>query len=93
LRKQLRILRVRRRMAFVLTVVLAMPVLLAPHAASAGIFDFLFGGDKPSGMRRSAAVPEQRLRRSVRSFHAKSAIRAVRSLRWRPVHDLLRAQL
>ena len=56
MRKQLRILRVRRRMAFVLTVVLAMPVLLAPHAASAGIFDFLFGGDKPE---RHAPQPQQ----------------------------------
>lgn len=34
-------------MTLVLTVMLAMPVALAPHAASAGIFDFLFGGDKP----------------------------------------------
>ena len=34
-------------MTLVLAVILAMPVALAPHAASAGIFDFLFGGDKP----------------------------------------------
>lgn len=31
-----------------LTLLLAMPVVLVPHAASAGIFDFLFGGDKPA---------------------------------------------
>lgn len=47
MRKQLRISRVRRRMTLVLAVMLAMPMALAPHAASAGIFDFLFGGDKP----------------------------------------------
>jgi len=47
LRKQLRISRVRRRMTLVLTVMLAMPVVFAPRVASAGIFDFLFGGDKP----------------------------------------------
>ncbi len=34
-------------MTLVLAVMLAMPMALAPHAASAGIFDFLFGGDKP----------------------------------------------
>lgn len=34
-------------MTLVLTLMLAMPVTLAPRAASAGIFDFLFGGDKP----------------------------------------------
>jgi len=34
-------------MTLVLTIVLAMPVALTPHVASAGIFDFLFGGDKP----------------------------------------------
>lgn len=47
MRKQLRISRVRRRMTLVFTVMLAMPVALSPHTASAGIFDFLFGGDKP----------------------------------------------
>ena len=31
-------------MTLVLAVMLAMPMALAPHAASAGIFDFLFGG-------------------------------------------------
>lgn len=34
-------------MTLALIVLLAMPVALAPGAASAGIFDFLFGGDKP----------------------------------------------
>lgn len=34
-------------MTLVLTVMLAMPVVFAPRVASAGIFDFLFGGDKP----------------------------------------------
>jgi len=48
LRKQLRISRVRRRMTLVLTLMLAMPVVFAPRMASAGIFDFLFGGDKPA---------------------------------------------
>lgn len=47
MRKQLRISRVRRRMTLVFIVMLAMPVALSPHTASAGIFDFLFGGDKP----------------------------------------------
>jgi hypothetical protein len=47
LRKELRLSRVRRRMTLVLAVILAMPVALTPHTASAGIFDFLFGGDKP----------------------------------------------
>ncbi|HEX7789278.1 MAG TPA: DUF2865 domain-containing protein [Afipia sp.] len=31
----------------ILTLMLAIPVALAPRTASAGIFDFLFGGDKP----------------------------------------------
>ena len=35
-------------MTLVLTLMLAMPVVFAPRAASAGIFDFLFGGDKPA---------------------------------------------
>ncbi len=34
-------------MTLVLAVVLVMPVALAPRVASAGIFDFLFGNDKP----------------------------------------------
>ncbi|CAN5382319.1 DUF2865 domain-containing protein [soil metagenome] len=34
-------------MTLVIAVLLAMPVVLAPRAASAGIFDFLFGNDKP----------------------------------------------
>lgn len=47
MRKQLRILRVRRRTTLALALMLAMPVALAPHVASAGIFDFLFGNEKP----------------------------------------------
>lgn len=43
-------------MTLVLTVMLAMPVVLAPGAASAGIFDFLFGGDKP---QRQESQPQQ----------------------------------
>lgn len=35
-------------MTLALTLLLAMPVALAPHAASAGFFDFLFGNDKPA---------------------------------------------
>ncbi|MDO8981112.1 MAG: DUF2865 domain-containing protein [Afipia sp.] len=35
-------------MTLVLTVMLAMPVVFAPRVASAGVFDFLFGGDKPA---------------------------------------------
>ncbi len=35
-------------MTLVLTILLAMPVALAPHTAAAGFFDFLFGGDKPA---------------------------------------------
>lgn len=46
--------RVRYRMTLVLAVMLAMPVVLAPRAASAGIFDFLFGGDQPQRQ-----VPQQ----------------------------------
>jgi len=56
LRKQLRISRMRRRMTLVLAVAMAMPMALAPGAASAGIFDFLFGGDKP---QRHETQPQQ----------------------------------
>jgi hypothetical protein len=56
LRKQLRISRVRSRMTLVLAVVLAMSVALAPGAATAGIFDFLFGNDQPS--RAPAPQPQ-----------------------------------
>jgi hypothetical protein len=40
----------RRRMTLV-PVLLAMPFALAPRAASAGFFDFLFGGDQPAQSR------------------------------------------
>ncbi|EKS33592.1 DUF2865 domain-containing protein [Afipia clevelandensis] len=43
-------------MTLVLAVAMAMPMVLAPGAASAGIFDFLFGGDKP---QRQEAQPQQ----------------------------------
>jgi hypothetical protein len=56
LRSQLRISRVRRGMTLVLAVLLAIPVALAPRAASAGIFDFLFGNEKPE--RAPAAQPQ-----------------------------------
>lgn len=36
-----------RRITLAIGVVLAMPVMLTPHTATAGIFDFLFGNDKP----------------------------------------------
>ncbi len=42
-------------MMLVLTIVLATPVALAPRAASAGIFDFLFGSDQPA----RAPAPQQ----------------------------------
>lgn len=35
-------------MTLVLTLMLALPAALAPRTASAGIFDFLFGSDKPA---------------------------------------------
>ena len=56
MRKQLRISRVRRRMPLALAIMLATPVVLGPGAASAGIFDFLFGGDKP---QRHEPQPQQ----------------------------------
>jgi len=44
----LRISRVRHRTTLGFALVLAMPVILAPGLASAGIFDFLFNNDQPS---------------------------------------------
>ena len=47
----------RRRMTPVFAVVLSLPVLLAPHQASAGLFDFLFGNSEPAA--KPAAPPPQ----------------------------------
>lgn len=44
-------------MTLVLAVMLTMPVALAPRAASAGIFDFLFGGDKPERQTPQQQLP------------------------------------
>lgn len=38
----------RRRIALVLTFMLTVPLALAPQAAAAGFFDFLFGGNQPA---------------------------------------------
>lgn len=48
LRQELRVSCVRRCVMFVLGVLLVVPAVFVPHAASAGFFDFLFGDDKPA---------------------------------------------
>lgn len=48
LRQELRVSCVRHCVMFVFAVMLAMPAVFAPHAASAGFFDFLFGDEKPA---------------------------------------------